>query len=259
MLFQIKAESGSTLISTKYFMIFGLLALLGLASCAATNTAISKRNLDVQTRMSATIFLDPVSPDKRVVLVQVRNTSDKPDFDFESIIKNVVASKGYRLTENPDDANYILQANILQVGKADPSAADKAIASGYGGTADGFVAGALAANALGGGNNTNLGVGLLGALIGSVANAAVKDVTYTIITDIQISERARSGVEVNEANSAQLVQGTSGSRIVTSNETTDWKRYQTRIISSANKVNLKFDEASPKLVEGLARSISGIL
>lgn len=236
-----------------------IIAALLLSCCAATNTMISKRDLDVQTKMSASVFLDPVTPDKRIVLVQVRNTSDKPDFDVEAAIRGAVVSKGYRLTDNPDEAHYILQANVLQVGKADPSAAEKTFAGGYGGAADGFITGALAADTLGGGSQTSMGVGIIGGIIGTVANAAVKDVTFTIITDIQISERARQGVTVNEANRATLVQGTSGSRTVTSNEQTDWKRYQTRIMSTANKANLDFVEASPLLVQGLVRSISGIL
>ncbi len=50
---------------------------LMLSGCSATHTAISKRNLQVQTKMSDTIFLDPVADDKRTVFVQVRNTSDQ--------------------------------------------------------------------------------------------------------------------------------------------------------------------------------------
>ena len=40
-----------------------------LSGCAATQVAISKRNLDVQTKMSATIFLDPVKESRRTVFV----------------------------------------------------------------------------------------------------------------------------------------------------------------------------------------------
>ncbi|WP_275112714.1 complement resistance protein TraT [Bathymodiolus thermophilus thioautotrophic gill symbiont] len=37
-----------------------------------------------------------------------------------------------------------------------------------------------------------------------------------------------------------------------------WKTYRTRIVSTANQVNLKFDEAIKSLEDGLVRSISGI-
>nr|CBA73471.1 conjugal transfer surface exclusion protein TraS [Arsenophonus nasoniae] len=45
----------------------------------------------------------------------------------------------------------------------------------------------------------------------------------------------------------------------TSTETTNRHKYQTRIVSNANKVNLKFEEAKPELENQLAKSIANIL
>ena len=36
-------------------------------------------------------------------------------------------------------------------------------------------------------------------------------------------------------------------------------KYQTRVVSNANKVNLKFEEAKPVLEDQLAKSIANIL
>ncbi|WP_416240415.1 complement resistance protein TraT [Oceanimonas baumannii] len=36
-------------------------------------------------------------------------------------------------------------------------------------------------------------------------------------------------------------------------------RYQTRVVSTANKVNLEFEEAKLALEDNLARSVGGIL
>ena len=62
---------------------------------------------------------------------------------------------------------------------------------------------------------------------------------------------------VTESARQNLSQGTSGNRVLSSTETSDWKRYRTRVMSKANKVNLEFEEAAPDLVAGLTRSISG--
>jgi uncharacterized lipoprotein YajG len=40
-----------------------LAALSILSGCAAVHTSIAKKDLDVQTKMSDTVFLDPVGPD----------------------------------------------------------------------------------------------------------------------------------------------------------------------------------------------------
>jgi len=55
-----------------------------------------------------------------------------------------------------------------------------------------------------------------------------------------------------------LHQGNSGGTTVTYNEDTDYRTYQTRVISVANKVNLDFSEAAPPLREGLVHVISGV-
>jgi hypothetical protein len=44
----------------------------------------------------------------------------------------------------------------------------------------------------------------------------------------------------------------------TSKSTVDRKRYQTRIVSMANRVELKFMEALAAIVEGFAKSIARI-
>mgnify|MGYP001618473395 FL=1 len=55
-----------------------------------------------------------------------------------------------------------------------------------------------------------------------------------------------------------LVQGTGGCTTVTHSRQTDKARYQTRILSIANKVNLEFAEAETSLVQGLSASIAGV-
>lgn len=235
-----------------------LLAMLLLSGCAATTTAISKRNLDVQTRMSETVFLDPVAPAQQTVYVQVRNTSDK-ELALNESIQGAIESRGYRVVRDPKQAHYMLQASVLQVGKMDPSAASRALAAGYGGAIDGAAIGVLAAASS---HNTSAqgvgGFGLLGGVVGTVANAAVKDVTYSVITDLQISERAGKGVMVQQQTDTNMSQGSSTRISQQSNSVSEWKRYRTRIVSSANKVNLDFDEAKGELEKGLVRSISGI-
>jgi hypothetical protein len=236
----------------------GLGLALSLAACAATTTAIGKRNLDVQTRMSETIFLDPVPVNQRTVFVQVRNTSDKPDFDIEPAVRSAIESRGYQVVNDPTDAHYLLQANVLQAGRSSDEAAEDIFAGGFGSTVLGGAAGAGAGRVLSEDPAVIIGGALAGAAISAVADAFVQDVTYSIISDVQVSERAGQAVVVTESARQDLSQGTSGSRVLSSTETSEWKRYRTRVMSKANKANLELEEAAPDLVAGLTRSISGI-
>lgn len=231
---------------------------LVVAGCAATSTTLGKRQLDVQTKMSDTIFLDPVTANRQTIYVQVRNTSDKPDFDIEQEVKAAIAARGYRVVDDPAAAHYMLQANILQAGKSSPTAAEQSLAGGFGSVLFGGAVGAAAGRAAGGETETIIAGALIGAATETVTGSFVKDVTYSITTDIQVSERSAQGVVVTESMHQNLAQGSSGSRVIASSEVTDWKRYRTRVISIANQANLEFEDAAPQLVTGLTRSISGI-
>jgi hypothetical protein len=235
-------------------------ALAVFAGCAAVHTSIAKKDLDVQTKMSDTVFLDPVGPDKKTVFVQVRNTSDK-QFDIEGPIVMAISSRGYRVTQDPEAAHFRLLGNVLSVGKSSPTAAEAALASGYGGAFAGSAAGAVVGGVTHGWTGAAVGGvvgGVLGGVTSTVANAAVKDVTFMVVTDIEITEKARPGVIVRQDARQDASQGLGGRRTQTSSEVTDMKKYRTRIVSTANKVNLEYAEAAPELTAGLIRSISGL-
>lgn len=240
---------------SKVVMIAAVSLSLALAGCSATYTAIKKRNLDVQTKMSDTVFLDPVKASKQVVYLQIRNTSDKQDIHIKAKIKEAIEGKGYRITNDLDKAHYLIQANILQVSKTDQRDSQAALVSSYGSGLIGAAAGA----SLAGGGAGRVGTGIIGGLVGMAADAMVEDTYFTMITDVQISVRAPKGVKVTEQDQARLHQGTSGSKQVYSTSESAWKRYQTRIVSVANKVNLDFPTAIPELQKGLVNSIAGML
>ncbi len=246
------------LMSHRYVRFGALSAIVAtvtlLSGCAATQVAIAKRDLDVQTKMSASIFLDPVAPEEMTVFVQVRNTSDKQELDLAPDIAAAVQAKGYRIVRDPKQAKYYLQANVLQVGKTDPTAIQQQLGSGYGGA----MAGLAVAGATGGNGRQIMGGALLGGMAEVVAGSLVKDVYFSIVTDLQIKERLDSGKKATLNSSHANKQGISGSENVTYTDQVDMKTYQTRIVSTANKMNLEFSEAAPALRSGLTRALSGL-
>jgi len=91
-----------------------------------------------------------------------------------------------------------------------------------------------------------------------VANAAVKDVTFMVVTDIEITEKAKPGVIVRQDSQQDASQGVGGRRTQISSEVTDVKKYRTRIVSTANKANFEYAEAAPPLTQGLIRAVAGL-
>jgi hypothetical protein len=150
---------------------------------------------------------------------------------------------------------------VLSVGKSSPTAAEAALASGYGGAFAGSATGSVVGGVTHGWTGAAVGGvvgGILDGVTETVANAAVKDVPFMIATDIEITEKARQGAIVRQDSQQDASQGVGGRRTQTSSEATDMKKYRTRIVSTANKTNLVYEEAAPELTAGLIRSISGL-
>ncbi len=206
--------------------------------------------------MSDTIFLDISNQDDKTVFLDIRNTSDK-DIDVTPYIAEHLEDKDYTLVTDPRDAFYIVQANVLYVGMADPSALRESVFQGWGGIAGGAAAGAAVSEIA---QSKTLEGASVGGIVGGFAEilsgSVTKDVTYTIMTDVQIFER--SPHPVTQTRQAQLKQGKDVSILQSSSHITDRYIYQTRIASSANQVNLEFEDALPPLMEGIGRSIAGI-
>ena len=239
----------SLLVATTLFMG------ISFSGCGAATTAIEKRNLEVQTKMSDSVFLEPVSPEKQIVYIRIRNTTDK-DINVEEQIKSALTARGFKVINNPDEAYFMIQANVLQIGKTDETGADSALQSGFGGGLLG--AGVSAAT---GGSGNNIGVGAaVGAVAGLLANTMIKDISYSMITDVEIRQRPAISEKIIQSEENYSEQGTTSTisqNVNTSN--VQWKIYRTRVLSTANQVNLQFEEAQNELQKGLIKSLSGLL
>lgn len=235
-------------------LLVGTIAVL--TSCAATQTAIEHGSLQVSTKQSETVFLDPISNAQKTVYVAVKNTSDE-EVDIASQLKTALSSHGYKVVNNPNSAHYLLQANVLKVGKMSVAASQSALGGGYGSA----IAGAVAGTAVGSLTNSGTGMiagGLAGGAIGLVSDSLVRAVNYTMITDVQISERVGKGVKVNEQFQSHLRNGEATVTSQTSSRNTPYQRYRTRVVSNADKVNLTFAQARPALEQGLVKTLAGI-
>ncbi|EBV2813036.1 complement resistance protein TraT [Salmonella enterica subsp. indica serovar Marseille] len=228
---------------------------LVLSGCGAMSTAIKKRNLEVKTQMSETVWLEPSS--QKTVYLQIKNTSDKDMSGLQAKVIKAVQDKGYTVITAPENAHYWIQANVLKADKMDLRTAQGFLTQGYEGAAMGAALGAGITAYNSNSAGATLGVGLAAGLVGMAADAMIEDTNYTMVTDVQISEKTAASVQTD--NVAALKQGTSGYKVQTSTQTGNQHKYQTRVVSSANKVNLKFEEAKPVLEDQLAKSVANIL
>ena len=242
----------------RYFLVAALVVVI--SGCAAVQTSIAKRNLDIQTRISTAIFVDAVPRDKRVVYVDIR--SGVMEFD-RNAFRNIVFSEfannanGYRVTDNPDEAQYLMNIFVTKLEKASPTAADVALSKGYqGDVGAGAALGATMGSERGGKASSAVGGGILGALGATAANAFVQDVTYLLVADVQIKEKTRKGDIVRKDTQISAKVSDAGTSTQRVSEATNRKEYRTRIVTTANKANLDLEEAQPLMFKKTAYAMS---
>lgn len=205
----------------KFITILSTIALL--SGCSGTYTRMANSDLEITTNMNKTIWLNPTVPENTKIFVQVRNTSDNQNFnDLNGYITRALEYKGYQITTNPANANFILQANVVRAISINRSSAMDA-------QNDAVIAGTGIGLAVANKNDglAGIGAGLAAGLATMYFDANTKDITYNVQTDIRITEGK---------NNAQT----------------------TMLTVNAKRVNLTPEEASTQIKQRIANSLAGL-
>jgi len=236
-------------------------------------TAIKHRNLETQLQLQQSVFISPDSIDERPVYLRVSNQTGKPDINFDALVAQKLAAKGYKVTKNAKEAGVRFIVNFVYLDKArEGMSKEGAIAGGFGGA----LIGGLATQTIGG---AAIGAAA-GAGVGSVVGVFVTVDTWYGVVDVQIEEPLK-GTAVRRTSSVTNQQlgltsgeGHSSSRGTSSSsgtqstretsaldydETVKHKKTQTRIVAEAVQTNIDEVEASRQIREQLADSIANFL
>ncbi|HEU0198465.1 MAG TPA: complement resistance protein TraT [Nevskiaceae bacterium] len=254
--------------------------MLGLAvtACSTLTTAVEHRNLQVSTRLSSSLFMDPVPPADRSVYVQVQNTNDKGNFGLGPALEAAIEAQGWTVVSNADAADVILQVGVLQAGKIKTTMLQSALVGGYGSVLGTAAVGAGAA-ALSGANITVIGGTALGlGTADYVGGLLVKDETFSAIADVRVMQRELPGqiVTLNSKSATRtpvpLVQATpatagtpaaAGSTaavtpVHAAPPAAKYKIQQTRVACFVNRTNLRWADAMPAIRLGLVNTLAGL-
>ncbi|MGB6327502.1 MAG: complement resistance protein TraT [Halarcobacter sp.] len=217
---------------------------------------INKKDVHAQTKMSESIFLEPVAAKEQIIYFKIRSTSDE-NLNIAEKLEAELEKKGFKVTQDPSKANFMIQANLLKVGEIDENEQRNYLGAGFG-------VGAVAAGAtiLTGGGGSQAGkAGLIGVAVGLAVEAArVKDIHYALVTDVEIRQRPIQGELISQTD--KQVNDTASSSVSTQTSNLNgvqWKKYRTRIVSSAYAPGLEFKQAQRFLEDGLVKALSGTM
>ena len=229
-------------------LIAGCAMATGPAPQATSSSGLSAGNAQLSVKMSSSIFLQPVGPRKRVVFLDGHNTSSAQNLHFAGLIRQRLKAKGYRITNDPHRAQYMLMWNVLYIGKETKA---HTVAGALGG---GF-GGALIGNAIGG-NSTGATAGALaGALVGAIAAHYLAAHKYMMVVDIQLEQRERGAVSRSETNSRQ---GLGNSTMSRGGNLRGWMVFRDRIVAQAKGMRLTFNYAVPALTKEVSSELAGV-
>ena len=82
-------------------------SLLTLSGCAAIGTAIKHRNLEVSSKTSESIFLDPVSSSDKTVYIQVKSTLTEDFKGLKEILAQDLQNNGWQVVNDIDKAHAV--------------------------------------------------------------------------------------------------------------------------------------------------------
>ena len=211
---------------------------------------------------SNTIFLDPNT--NRSVYTQIRNVSENQQVTLNEV-NTKLSTKGYQLVQDPEQANYWIQAKVIYCHKAADGATPESVAKSgagagisSGGTAmasadsmgDGAAMGMAGmpdmsammrqAMAMSGGQG---GFGGMAGFPGMQPPPKEDGVTYLCIADVQITDR-KIGKAIGQPAGGQLSAGS--------------KVQQMRMVGHVRQKSLDIPEATPIVQEKISTGIAGL-
>jgi outer membrane lipoprotein SlyB len=197
--------------------------------------------------------LRPVSQDRQLAYLRVKNTSGT---DLPNLYENIKASlegAGYRFTDDPAQAQFQVFADTSHFGINTRNDAGMGVLAGG---ALGGIAGAVLGHNVGNGNRN----------IGAVAGAAVgagtaqifgnrnKMIEYNLVVDIRVGERL-SGISTTRQGTTTRASGDAQS----ASTQESFLFHSNRIVAHATKMGLGPEEALPFLSHKLISAISNLL
>jgi hypothetical protein len=216
----------------------------------------------------------PVSGKNKLVYLSIRNTSGS-NIEIRNEVRAKVQELGYRVTDDLDQAYFILMADLRYFGEK----SDRGYGNTVGGAVIGGVAGGVVGNtAFGNKNRTrNTVIGAAaGAVIGGVAGHFIDNAETVrildLVVDVRIGEKIAGGIDTKTSRNANrslnsaVRDGTEAGRASSSTKESssftrreDFFYQKARLVCSARKIGLTDDEAEAPLSKRLSRQIGQLL
>jgi len=261
-------------------IILGTL-LLCSQGCRAVSSAMGSRDAELRTgQWWAGPMPDtaPIHPGDRTAWVAVKNVSQASLSALEEQVRAAITAQGYRIIEDPDQANIQVIYTLRYVGESGGDEA-RGVATALGAVGGGGT-GAGLAHLSGASRLATLGAGLGGALVGGTVGTLIHNygqvIEYSYVVDVRLAQRQKGKVQRTVTGRQADRQDTAtqgqpggvqagGARMVRVEtqqqlqETSTMLWHENRLVLWARQIRLQPEEARPVLEEAMVRSLAQVL
>ncbi len=158
--------------------------LIAMAAIGLFFTGCGTATLQVQSKMTRTISIEPSLLQKKVVYLRVTGTNASV-LEIEAPLRKALEERGVILTNDANEATMSLHVNTLFANNLKEAASYQA--SVLGGVASGAVARSMGNS---GGDSILIGIGV--AIAMGVADRALADETYRAVIDVSFRTQANN-------------------------------------------------------------------
>lgn len=176
---------------------------------------VPQNAMKVKTRASSYIYFSPIPKEDRTVYIAIQNDSGSNVFDARPWLIESLQSKSFKIVDNIDQANVVLRANVLRVGKTRGDTAQVLLDSEFG-------------------NSTEI-LSMTSAPNGSAQPVPNND---AVVLDLQYFERNELIIPAEVVPRKSMLDITDIQLLLLCN-TSRWERFQTRIVS------IMFESSAP--------------
>lgn len=195
--------------------LFALLATaLLLTSCQTVNQDTidtPEHHANLKTNASSLIYLNPLPKSARSVFIDIVNSADTNSFDLAQFMTIALEKRHFTVVNNQSQANIVLRANLLRVGNVDDSTMQELLSSQFG--------------------NSISKISLLDPEVEDQSASG----NYVIVIDLQVFERIDPLTTIDK-EAAQQESSTAMIDMLRLNNTGNWERHTTRIVSSVKDI-----------------------
>ncbi len=108
------------------------IVLLMFLALSSSMVSAAEKTLNIKTKATGQVFIEPARKGENRVLIKISDPTAQAKLRLAKSLETTLTEKGYRITDDPDKANFIIQGTVIRSGEVEPELLEGAWDSPFG-------------------------------------------------------------------------------------------------------------------------------